>query len=238
MSRTMAIASRELRSYFLSPGGYVIIALFLVLVGIFFSARSFDVGKPSSLRAVFEIGTWLLLFVCPAITMKAISEERRLGTYEALMTSPASETEVIVAKYLAALGFLVLMLVPTAVHVVALELYGRPDYGEVAAGYLGMVLAGSAYLASGILASTLTTSQVVAFLITLFFWLTLNVGAQVAPQYIPDFWGELIQLIDPDRRLGLFAIGLVDTAGIVYFLTLTGVFLTGAVASLLWRRMP
>jgi ABC-2 type transport system permease protein len=238
VSRALAIASRELKAYLLTPGGYIIIALFLVLVGIYFSVRSFDLGQPSSLRAVFEVGTWLLLFVCPAITMRAISEERRLGTFEALMTAPVSEAEVVAGKYLAALAFLALMLAPTALHVAALELYGRPDYGELLSGYLGMLLAGSAYLASGVLASVLTTSQVVAFLLTLFFWLTFNAGTRILPQHVPQFWADIVQSLDAQQRLGLFAIGLIDTAGIVYFLSLTAVFLIAAVAALLWRKMP
>ncbi len=238
MNRTLTIASRELKSYFLSPGGYVIIALFLVFIGIFFTTRSFEAGRPSSLRAVFDIGMWLLLFICPAITMRSISEEQRMGTFEVLMTCPVRETEVILGKFLASLGFLILMLLPTLTHVIALERYGQPDYGELFSGYFGMILAGSAYLASGILISTLTTSQVVAFLITMFFWLTINIGTKILPQYIPEFWGDIVGLIDPEQRLSLFAIGLIDTAGIVYFLALIAFFLIAAVVSLNWRRCP
>lgn len=161
-----------------------------------------------------------------------------MGTYEALMTAPVSETEVILGKYLAALGFLVCLLLPTATHVVALELFGRPDYGELLSGYLGMLLAGSAYLASGILASTLTTSQLVAFLLTMFFWLTLKIGSLLIPQMATEFWANVVSAVDPQQRLSLFAIGLIDTAGIVYFVTLTGVFLIAAIASLVWRRCP
>lgn len=238
MSRTLAIASRELKSYFLSAGGYVILAMFLVLVGYFFAFRSFEFGKPSSMRAVFEIGTWLLLLICPAITMKAISEEYRLGTIECLLTGPVSELEVVLGKFLGAVGFLVVLFLPTLVHVVALELYGQPDYGELLCGYLGVLLAGAAYLASGILASTLTQSQVVAYLMTLFFWLIVNMGCVFATVYVSDFWASIIDVINPERRLNPFTIGLLDTSGIVYFLTLVGLFLIGATASMLWRRVP
>ena len=235
MSRLLALAGRELRSYFLSPGGYIIIALFLLTSGFAF-VRLFESGQPASLRGVFELGTWMLMFICPAISMRAISEERRLGTFEMLMTCPVSEGEVIVGKFIAMLGFLVLMLVPTAVHVAALELYGRPDYGELLCGYLGMILVGSAYLASGVLASTLTTSQVVAFLLTLFFWVGLVLGAKLLPGNVPEPWASGVFAADPDPRLRDFAIGLIDTSNIVYFVSLTVLFLAAAVRSLEARR--
>lgn len=236
MSRIAAIVSRELRSYFFSPVGYVITALFLLLSGLLFSFLSFDQGQPASLRAVFEFGVWMLLFICPAISMRAIAEERRMGTLEMLMSAPVSEVEVVLGKFFAALGFLLVMLVPTLALVWALELYGRPDYGELASGYLGMMLAGAAYLASGILASTLTTSQMAAFLVTLFFWIALSIGAKVLPGYLPEPWATAVFAVDPEPRLRDFAIGLIDTSHVVYFVSLTAVFLIAAVRSLEARR--
>src|SRR5688572_23949798 len=103
MSRVLAVAGRDLRAYFFSPTGYIIIGLFLLMSGVVFIVSTFDQGKPATLRPVFEWGTWLLLFVCPAISMRAISEERRLGTFEMLMTCPVSEGEVILGKFLAAM---------------------------------------------------------------------------------------------------------------------------------------
>ena len=242
MSRIMAITSRELRSYFLSPGGYVIIALFLLFMSFFFMLRSFNAGQPSSLRAVFEIGTWCFLFICPAITMRAISEERRLGTFETLMTAPVSEMEVVLAKYFAALGFLACMLLPTAVYVVALELFGRPDYGELFSGYLGMLVAGAAFLASGIFASSLTASQAVAYLLTFFFWVLLILLASLLPlwdvarEHIGAGWLDSLFALNPAPRLGDFATGLIDTANVVFFLSFTIVFLIAAAKSLEVRR--
>jgi len=236
LSRVLALTGRELRSYFLSPVGYIVTALFLVMTGLIFMRYTFDQGQPASLRPVFELGTWMLLFVCPAITMRAISEERRLGTFEMLMTCPISETEVILAKFIAAMGFLVLMLVPTFVHVLLLELYGRPDYGELFCGYLGMLLAGMAYMSSGMLASTLTTSQVVAFLVTLFFWLALSIGAKFLPQYLHEPWATAAFAADPDPRLRDFAIGLIDSSNVIYFVSLTALFLIAAIQTLEARR--
>ena len=124
MNRVFALAGRELRSYFLAPAGYIIIALFLLMSGVIFIVRSFDQGQPASLRPVFEWGTWMLLFICPAMSMRAISEERRLGTFEMLMTCPVSETQVLLGKFLAAMVFLLIILASTTVYVIALELHG------------------------------------------------------------------------------------------------------------------
>jgi ABC-2 type transport system permease protein len=236
VSRVLAIAGRELRAYFLSPAGYVITALFLTWVGLAFIAYSFHQGRPSSMRAVFELGTWVLLFICPAISMRAIAEERRMGTFEMIMTCPVSDAQLVLGKYLAAIGFLIIMFLPTVLHVAVLEWYGRPDYGELASGYLGMLLAGSVYVASTILASTLTSSQVVAFLVPLFFWLAVGLGMKELQSRAPEPWQSAAFAADPDLRLRDFAIGLIDTANIVYFLTITAALLMAAVQSLGMRR--
>lgn len=236
MNRMVALAGRELRSYFLAPAGYVIIALFLLISGVIFIVRSFDQGQPASMRPVFEWGTWMLMFICPAISMRLISEEKRLGTFEMLMTCPVSETQVVLGKYFGAAIFLLLMLLSTAVYVIALEMYGRPDYGELLCGYLGMALAGGTFLASGLLASTLTNSQVVAFLVTLFFWIGLSVAAKFLPAYVIEPWASVSYAADPDPRLRDFAIGLIDTSNVVYFVSIIGLFLMAAARTLEARR--
>ena len=235
MSRTLAIARRDFASYFLTPTGYVVTALYLLFTGGFF-LYGFQPGQTATMRPVFEYGAWALLFIGPAISMRMISEEMRTGTAEMLMTSPVSETSVIAGKFIAAAWFLVVMLLPTGVYVMALELYGRPDYGELASGYLGVFCAGLAYLASGLFASTLTSSQLVAFMVALFFWLVLSVGAKMVPAYLPEPWAQIAVLLDPDLRLRDFAIGLIDSANIVFFAAIAVFFLAAAVKSLEARR--
>lgn len=236
MRRAIAIAGRELRAYFLSPGGYIIIALFLLVAGVVFYFAGFAPGEIASLRRVFGIGTWLLAFIGPAVTMRLVSEELRLGTIEMLMTTPVREGEVILGKFLGAMGMITVMLIPTLGYVAALEVYGQPDYGELLCGYLGLILAATAYVASGLLTSTFTSSQPVAFLLALFFWLTLGIGAKMLPMHLSDRWAQLVFLIDPDTRLRDFTIGLIDTSNIVYFVTIAAVFLIAAVLSLQARR--
>jgi ABC-2 type transport system permease protein len=232
VSSVRAIVGRELRASFLSPVGYIIAALFALLTGIVFVSRAFDQGQPASLRSVFEWGAWLLLLVCPAISMRAIAEEKRMGTYEMLMSCPVSERGIILGKFIGGMIFLIVILLPTIVHVLALERYGRPDYGEIACGYLGLLLAGAAYLASGLLASALTNSQVVAFLLTIFFWLGLSLATKLLPGYLPPRWADVAFTADPDPRLRDFAIGLIDTSNVAFFVSLTLLFLFAATRSL------
>ncbi len=235
--RIGTIAARELPAYLLSPAGYVITALFLLITGFLFAFAGFEQGQTASLRPTFDVITWVLLFICPAVAMRTISEEFRSGTFEALMTAPVTEAEVIMGKFLGSAAFLILMLLPTGMYVVALELYGRPDYGELLCGYLGVILAGAAYLAAGILASTLTSSQVVAFLVSVFFWVALVFSTKLLPARLDENWAELVRALDPDLRLGNFSIGLLDTSDVVYFLSMTALFLTAAVKSLQVRRL-
>ncbi len=235
--RVFTIAKRELPAYLLSPAGYVITALFLLITGFLFAFAGFEQGQTASMRPTFEVITWVLLFICPAVAMRTISEELRSGTFETLMTAPIREVEVVVGKFLGSAVFLILMLLPTGFYVIALELYGRPDYGELLCGYLGVILAGSAYLAGGIFASTLTSSQVVAFLVSVFFWVGLVFGAKMLPARLDENWAELVRAIDPDLRLGNFAIGLLDTSDVVYFLSMTALFLAAAVKALEVRRV-
>lgn len=237
MMRIRTIAARELPAYLLSPSGYVITALFLLITGFLFAFAGFEQGQTASLRPTFDVITWVLLFICPAVAMRTISEELRSGTFEALMTAPVTEAEVVVGKFLGSAAFLVLMLLPTGMYAVALELYGRPDYGELLCGYLGVMLAGAAYLAGGILASTLTSSQVVAFLVSVFFWVALVFSTKLLPARLDDNWAELVRALDPDLRLQNFSIGLLDTSDVVYFLSMTALLLTAAVKSLQVRRL-
>ncbi len=237
MRQTLAVGTRELRSYLYSPAGYIIITLFLVFVGLLFAYGVMVQGQPATLRIVFDWITLALFVLCPAIAMRTISEELRTGTFEALMTAPVSETTVILGKFFGSALFLLLTLVPTTLYIVALEMYGRPDYGEILCGYLGVVLAGGVCLAGGILASTLSSSQVLALLLSWFFWAGLFLATLLLPSRVNERWADIVIALNPVLRLNDFAIGLVDTSNVIYFLSLTVLFLIAAVKSLQVRRL-
>lgn len=231
-----AIARRELLSAFGVGAGWVVVALFLLPCGVVFTVGTFRNGEPASMRAVFEAAAWILLFVAPAISMRSVSDELRLGTFETLTTAPVSDGAIILGKFMAALITLAAMLAPTLVLAAGLEAHGRPDWGELACGYFGLLLAGAMYLAAGILASTLSASQLVAYLLAFFFWLTVALCCRLLPTIAPAEWADFLYAADPLRRLRDFTIGLLDTANVVYFVLLTGFFLAASTASLRARR--
>lgn len=260
----LAIGRRELMAYLLSPVGALVAALFLFFTALvhFVAAPAlmgtgFAQGQPASLRLFFQVGVWVFFVVGPAISMRTLSEEFRLGTIESLLTAPVTEAQIILGKFLGAMGFLVLMLVPTLIYVVALEQHGRPDYGELFCGYLGLLLVGGTYLASGILASTATSSQVLAYLGTIFFWLILLMAAQALPLLAARAealagpepgalvgWAigglrgvaAVLEHGNPVMRTRGFVIGLLDSFNVVFFFVFTVVFLMAAIRGLKSRR--
>jgi ABC-2 type transport system permease protein len=236
MRGVLTIASRDLRSIFLSPSGYVVAALFLLVSGIIFVRQVLVSGQPASLQVMLDFDSLLLLFVCPALTMRSICEERRQGTWELLVAAPPGMASIVLGKFFATATFLAILLGMTLPCVILLEVYGRPDPGELLSGYVGLGLMGCVYLASGLLASTLSSSQTVAFLLTVFFWILIGLARAGANALGPEMAAWLFA-VEPYGRLQDFTTGLVDTANIVYFLATTMVFLCVSIAMLeLGRR--
>lgn len=236
MTRFWAIATREYASFFRVPLGWIVIALFLALSGIFFTARSILPGEPATMRAFFGIWWSLLAIVAPAISMRLLSEEIRTGTLEPLLTSPVAEASIIGGKYAAAVGFLCTMLAPTLVYVGVLTALGAPDPGPILAGYVGIVLLGMLYLAVGTLASALTSSQTLAFLGTLFALLLAEIVAVQAGHAAPPPLDRFLYALSPSLRAADFAKGVIDTGHVVFFLAASGWFLALAAVALEVRR--
>jgi len=169
--------------------------------------------------------------------MRLISEELRLGTIEPLMTCPVADWEVVFGKWLAALGFFVAMLSPTILFVLLLEIYSNPEYGPILCGYLGLLLVGALYLSFGLLASTLWSSQILAYLVALFFWLFYWGVTTMLPQFLGGERADLLFWLNINNRFSNdFAKGVLDTSSIVYFLSGTVFFLVAAVKVLESRR--
>ena len=156
------IFERELKSYFTGPIAYIVTGLFLLITGILFFTLFFLQGR-AELRQFFGYLPILLSFFVPALTMRVFAEERRSGSIETLLTLPVTELDVVVGKYLASLAGTLIMLAPTLLYIIPVEVFGSPDYGPIAGGYLAAILLCAGYTAIGLFATSVTKNQIIAF---------------------------------------------------------------------------
>jgi ABC-2 type transport system permease protein len=254
MRNVMAIAEREVRAYFSSPIAYVVIGFFSLLYGYFFYAllsyferqsMQMGMGQPGQVMNINQMligpvlvnSTVILLFVFPAITMRTYSEEKRQGTIELLLTSPLTDVEIILGKFLGAMLLYSAMLAVTVIHLSLLFLYGNPEWKPIATGYLGLLLMGGCFLSVGLLISSLTKNQVVAamatFAVFLMLWVINWIGAFVGPTA-----QAVLQHLSITEHFDDFSRGIIDTKHLVYYLSFIafGLFLTmKSVDSERWR---
>ncbi|MEQ9460187.1 MAG: ABC transporter permease [Phycisphaeraceae bacterium] len=238
MTATWTIAKRETLSLFYAPVAYLVLGLFATIASMIFLGV-FDSGAPASLRYQFTGIVWLLAFTLPAISMRLLSEEIRTGTLELIMTAPVSDLQLVMGKWLGAMGFYLAMLSPVLIHIAMLEVHGRPDYGPIITGFVGMILVGGLYLAIGAFASAMSDSQIVAYMVTALFTGMLTIGMAILPgavSWFPGWAREACYYLSVDRQYEDFAKGLIDTSNFVYFASLTGLFLFLAVKLIESRR--
>jgi len=251
------IAGKELRSYFVSPIAYVVLTGFLLLGGWFFfnllARFSFLLSIYSAMRNPeaqmrlnlndFVIAPLLhnlsvvLVILVPVITMRSFAEEKRSGTYELLMTSPLSITEIVAGKFLGALGFLIVMIGLTGIYPLILLMYGNPEMGVIAAGYLGLLLLAIAFLTVGLLTSSFTENQIIAAVSCLVLLLLLYVISWPAETAGPVL-GAVLKYVSLTEHFGEMVKGILDTKDLVYFgsVILLALFLTQrSVESVRWR---
>ena len=244
MKGMLAIARRDLASTFLVPTGWIILAGWGLVASIIFAFASLREGEPATLRAVISMAGWAIAVVAPAISMRSFAEEARLGTLEVLLTSPLSALELVLGKFLAGVGVLLVLGIPILVLFGVAEIYGNPDPGELGSGLLGLLLAGATLIALGLLVSTRTSSQVVAYLVTFFLFFAVILIAKGVPALIELLpadllapgqtlaWIEWTSGLDPLLRLDEFAIGLFDSANLGWFIAVAVFFLFAGGVSL------
>ena len=228
MRNVWAVATRELRSYFLSPLAYVVIALFLLLAGYLF-ALILNNSREATLRPLLSNVSVLFLFIIPAISMRLLAEEQRTGTVELLLTNPVQEWEIVTGKFLASVMLVLVMLALTLVFPLFLFVFGNPDRGPIITGYLGIFLQAAAFLSIGLWASSLTQNQIVAaivaFALLLILWLSDNLG-----QFLGGTIGSIVSYTSVINRFQSFPQGVIQSNDVVYYLTLV---LAGIVLSTL-----
>lgn len=254
MANMLAVAGKELRSYFGSPIAYIVTGLFALIFGWFFYAmlyfflqRSMQMGMgmgPQSvnvnqdmIRYVLTNASVVILFVLPMITMRTYAEEKRSGTIELLLTSPLTDVQIILGKFVGALALYASMLLVTVLYVAILFWYGDPEWKPIVAGYLGLLLLGGCFLSLGLFISSLTKNQIVAGVVTFAVFLMLWVI-----DWISDSAGEttrtIVSYLSITGHFEDFAKGIIDTKHVVYYLSFItfGLFLTAkAVDSERWK---
>jgi ABC-2 type transport system permease protein len=217
MSKILAIAGRELRSYFVSPLAYVVAAFFMLVAGYLFSLILYHT-KQANLQPLFSNLAVMFLLITPALTMRLLADERRTGTIELLMTSPITDRELVLGKYLAAVLYLVFLLALTLVFPIILAVSAKPDWAPIWTGYLGTLLLGASFMALGVLASSLTSNMIVAAMITFAFslvvWLLPSAG-QMFGGAANDVM-TYMSVINHQENLGR---GVLDSTDILFYLS-------------------
>ena len=230
MRNVGVIALKELRSYLTSPMAYVVTGIFLALTGTFFALSS-STYYETSIEGFSNPGSMLLLLFSAVLTMRLIAEEKKIGTWELLLTAPVRDSEVVLGKFLASLAVLSGMLLLTLYYPLLLWVFGDPDWGPIFTSYLGLLLLGSVSLAVGLFASSVTSNQIVAAVVAggilAVLWF---VG--MAAGYAPGAVSEIISYLSLSGHFPGFMTGIIDTRAIIYYLSVTALFLFLAIRSL------
>ncbi|MFC1726246.1 ABC transporter permease subunit [candidate division KSB1 bacterium] len=259
MRRVTAVAYRELKSYFVSPIAYFVIAIFLLITGYFFyallsnfvdytfsssaQAQYYRTAPPKVnvnmmvIRPLFHNISIVVIFMLPLITMKLFAEEKKQGTIELLLTSPITQLEIILGKYLAAFLLYSAMLLPTVLYMVMLFVYGNPQFTPVLTGYLGLLLLGGSFIAIGILISSLTENQIIAAAVSFGIFLLLWVLSWIAGMASGNLM-EILSYVSIINHFDDFAKGVFDTKSLVFYLSfiIFGIYLTfRSIESMRWR---
>ncbi len=236
MRKTLTLACKELSGLFYSPMAYVIGALFLLSGGLWFFHKIFIPGQEASLRPLFEAMAYIMVFAVPVLTMRLISDELRSGTVETLMTAPVTDTQIILGKFLGVLVFYLVLLACTGVFWALIAIFGQADPGVAAMGYLGMVLLGAAFLAVGLFASSLTKYQLLAAIVGIAILSVFGILMRVMVAHTPAPWNHLAARLNVMTYFEDFSRGVLDTRGVVYFLSITALFLFLSVKTLESRQ--
>lgn len=231
---TAVIAKRELKSFFTSPVAYIVTALFLIAVGIFFYS-TFFLNKKAELRIFFSMLPYAFTVFVPALTMRLFAEEQKTGSIETLMTLPVTENQVVLGKFFAAFITSIAMLIPTLFYVITLTFFGNPDYGPIIGGYIGAILLCAAYSAIGTFASSITKNQIIAFFTALAISALLTL-IDLFMIFIPGSFVKFLSFFSVVTHFNSIARGIIDSRDIIYLLSLTVVFILLTIKSQELRR--
>ena len=226
----LALLKKEINSFFASPIGYLVLAIFLIINGLllFLFKNEFNILDYgfADLSSFFTLAPWILIFLIPAVTMRSFSEEKRQGTLELLLTRPISKLQIVLGKYFAAVVLIVLALIPTFLYVYTVYQLGNPignlDLGSTIGSYIGLLFLVAAYTAIGIFSSSISKNQIVAFIIAVFICLFFYIGFESLADYLSS---NTIDSLGMQAHFESIGRGIIDTRDLLYFLTVTVIFI-------------
>lgn len=228
----LALILKEIRGFLGSLIGHIVVVVFLLLTGLFlwvFPGNILDSGY-ADLGPLFVLAPWVFLFLVPAVTMRSFSEEKRTGTIEFLLTKPLTEMQIVLSKYIASLLLVLFALLPTLIYWYTLSELAVPkgnlDTGGILGSYLGLIFLGGIFAAIGVFASSITDSQIVAFLIAVFLSFFLYQGFDLIANF--ELLGELegpIKAIGIQDHYASISRGVVDLRDVLYFIGTITIFL-------------
>ena len=236
-----ALYLKEINSFLSSIIGYVFIIIYLITSGLFHWILSYHTnlleGVESDLLPYFNLSPYIFLILIPAITMRSIADEKRTGTIELLFTRPISDLKIILAKYFAGVTLLMIAIIPTMTYFISIYYLGKPigiiDVGATLTSYFGLVLLGSVFVAIGIFASSLTNSQIVAFILALFLCWIIYDGFQILGNYNQfEDLDYIIQYFGISYHYDSIKRGLIKLSDLVYFFSVIVLFICAALSVL------
>jgi len=229
-----SIFAKEINTFFSSLIAYIVIGVFLVILGlviwVFPDTSLLNYGY-ATLDQLFEIAPLIFIFLVPAITMRSFAEENQNGTFELLSTKPITDFQILFGKYLACTLLLVIAIVPTAFYYYTVYQLASPvgdlDSGAILGSYFGLILLGQSFVSIGIFASSLSQNQIVAFVLSTFLCFFVYYGFDFLSR-LPVFVGksdDLVQMLGIDSHYKSISRGVIDTRDLIYFISLTAIFL-------------
>ena len=230
-----AILLREIKSFFGSPIGYLVIALFLILNGFFQGDYNILNTGFADMSPFFTLSPWILIFLIPAVTMRSFSDEKKQGTLELLLTKPLSIWEIVNGKFIGAMLLIFMAIIPTFIYVYVISSLGMPegniDMGSTIGSYFGLLFLIAAYSAIGIFTSTLSDNQIVAFIVAVFLCFFFYFGFEGLASIAPAV-STIISAIGMQDHFKSMGRGVIDTRDILYFVSITVLFLSFTVYKL------
>ncbi|HKI45012.1 MAG TPA: ABC transporter permease [Balneolales bacterium] len=237
MHTIWTICKREVNTFFNSLIAYIILVVFLGLSGFFTWLSGSDIffSGQASLTPFFQISFWTLFFFIPAITMRSLAEEKHSGTLELLATKPVSDFQIVTGKWLASWFLVLMMLLPTIIYYITVANLGNVDTGAVVGGYLSLMLISAVYVSIGIFASSVTSNQIVAFILALFISFFFQLLFNLMVPVLPNLLANIADYLSLTTHFSSMARGVISLNDVIYMLSLTILGLIFAMTSLTRR---